>query len=70
METHRGIISYQVIQEFLNVAATKFKTPLSPAEAKLYLHNVLLPLYEISPDIDFYETFLSLKEERGFSFYH
>ena len=27
-------ISFQVIQEFLNVALQKFKTPLSPSEAQ------------------------------------
>jgi predicted nucleic acid-binding protein len=33
LETRLGIISYQVVQEFLHVAARKFAKPLSVSDA-------------------------------------
>lgn len=40
----RGAISYQVAQEFLNLATRKFARPLSAAEAEQFLITVLKPL--------------------------
>jgi predicted nucleic acid-binding protein len=64
-----GIVSYQVVQEFLNVALRKFDKPMTPSEAQLYLAKVLLPLCEVFPDSSLYSQGLSLVEETGFSFY-
>ncbi len=69
LENNSGIISYQVIQEFMNVALSKFVKPLSVNDAKNYLNNVLLPLCEIFPNIPFYEKSLTIRDETGFSFY-
>lgn len=66
---NKGAISFQVIQEFLNVSAGKFKKPLSRQEAGLYLKEVLLPLCEIYPSSEFYMNVLELKERTGYSFY-
>lgn len=66
---YSGVISYQVVQEFLNVATKKFATPLTIAEAKLYLTNLLLPLCEIYPSADLYQYALDIKEQTNFSFY-
>ena len=64
-----GHISYQVIQEFLNVATTKFLVPLSPLEAALYLEKVLIPLCDFYPSGDFYLFALEIKNYTKFSFY-
>ncbi|MCB1324924.1 MAG: PIN domain-containing protein [Spirochaetales bacterium] len=64
-----GIISYQVVQEFLNVATSKFKRPLSTQDARSYLDRVLNPLCEVYPDSVFFATALSLREESGYAFY-
>ena len=37
----RGVISHQVVQEFLNVATQKFANPLSESDALVYLDRVL-----------------------------
>jgi len=42
-----GTVSYQVIQEFYNVAFRKFSTPMSEAEAAFYFSNTFLPLYSV-----------------------
>ena len=64
-----GIISYQVIQEFINVATKKFLTPLSLNDCRLYLNRVLSPLCEIFPSINLYLAGIELMENTGFSFY-
>ena len=43
-----GVISYQVIQEFYNVAVRRFATPMSPSEAQLYFNNVFRPLFSVN----------------------
>jgi predicted nucleic acid-binding protein len=47
IRSHSGVISYQVIQEFYNVAFRKFSTPMSQAEASFYFSNTFLPLYSV-----------------------
>ncbi|MBV8802902.1 MAG: hypothetical protein JO131_08090 [Gammaproteobacteria bacterium] len=37
LDSQHGMISYQVIQEFLNAAIRKFVKPLSMDDAKYYL---------------------------------
>jgi predicted nucleic acid-binding protein len=37
IETRQGIVSYQVVQEFFNVALRRFAEPVSGAEAEQYL---------------------------------
>ena len=69
LDTRRGVISYQVVQEFLNVATRKFTKPMKVAEAELYLARVLMPLCEVFPDSSLYSQALSISSETGFSFY-
>jgi len=69
LETHRGIISYQVVQEFLNVATRKFSDPMTVPEAQLYLARVLMPLCEVFPDSALYSQALSIAGESGMAFY-
>ena len=66
---HLGVISYQVVQEFLSVALRKFEKPFSAKEARGYLDQVLNPLCEIFPSADLYRNSLEIKESAGFSFY-
>jgi predicted nucleic acid-binding protein len=64
-----GFISYQVVQEFLNVALRRFEKPLSTREAELYLDQALIPLCEVFPSPDLYRNALRLQEESGIGFY-
>lgn len=64
-----GFISYQVIQEFINVALLKFKIPFTPDDCKIYLEQVLTPLCKLYPDSDFYLYALTIKEITKYSFY-
>ncbi len=65
----RGVISFQVVQEFLNVAIRKFARPLSTRDCDAYLDRVLTPLCEVFPDMNFYAKGLELAERYKYSFY-
>ena len=69
LQTGNGIISWQVIQEFLNVSTRKFMVPLKPEDAKIYLQKVLHPLCHVFPDLDLYSWALDNFEKTGYSFY-
>ena len=69
LQTGNGIISWHVIQEFLNVSTRKFLVPLKPEDAKVYLQKVLHPLCHVFPDLNLYETALDIQQETGYSFY-
>ncbi|OGN97574.1 MAG: twitching motility protein PilT [Chloroflexi bacterium RBG_13_50_21] len=64
-----GIISTQVIQEFLNVATRKFAIPMKPEDSKAYLRLVMNPLCQVYPDLSLYEAGLDLQFETGYSFF-
>jgi predicted nucleic acid-binding protein len=66
---HKGCISYQVIQELLNVLTKKLKRPISHSDCKKYLDTVLLPLCEIFANIDLYHRALDTMERWQYSFY-
>jgi predicted nucleic acid-binding protein len=47
VDTGKGIVSFQVVQEFFNVAFRRFAQPMSGAEAEQYLITVLRPLLAV-----------------------
>ncbi|MEI8132687.1 MAG: PIN domain-containing protein [Leptolinea sp.] len=69
LQSGNGMISWQVIQEFLNVSTRKFNVPLKPEDAKIYLQKVLNPLCKIFPDLDLFSNALDILEETRYSFY-
>jgi len=64
-----GLISSQVVQEFLNVALQKFVQPMSPADASNYLDEVLLPLCQVFPSEALFHGALAVKLRWRYSFY-
>jgi predicted nucleic acid-binding protein len=69
MREGTGLISFQVVQECLNVAIQKARQPLTRVEAERYLEIVLSPLCLIYPSEPLYRKALSLKERWRYSFY-
>jgi predicted nucleic acid-binding protein len=69
LETGDGVVSYQVVQEFLNVALHRFDRPLAPDEAVRYLRDVLDPLCTVFSSLALYEHAISLQRRWRFSFY-
>mgnify|MGYP000337782560 CR=1 FL=1 len=62
-------ISFQVVQECLNVVLRKAAVPLTPAQARSYMDAVLLPLTQVAPSATLYRHALELKQRWQFSFY-
>ncbi|HUF39735.1 MAG TPA: PIN domain-containing protein [Anaerolineales bacterium] len=69
LQSGAGVISTQVVQEFLNVAEQKFRTPMKAEDAREFLVKVLNPLCKVYPDLSLYETALEIQDETGYSFY-
>ena len=47
IETRGGIVSYQVVQEFFNVALRRFSKPMSALDAEQYLSTTFRPLLSV-----------------------
>lgn len=58
----QGCISFQVVQEFLNLALRKFEPPMSEQQAKRYLQTTLEPLCTVFADVSLYERALAVRE--------
>src|SRR3989338_914785 len=69
LEEGTGLISAQIIQEFLNVALHKFEKPLSWDEAYLYFEEILSPMCGVYPDSELYRKALRIRQDTGYRFY-
>ncbi len=69
LSSQKGVISYQVIQEFCNVAMQKFKQPLTVSDCGNYLENILSTLAIFFPSLDFYQSALKIKQRYEYSWY-
>ncbi len=69
LQTGNGIISWQVIQEFLNISTRKFNTPLKPDDADLYLQKILHPLCLVYPELKIYQNALTIQKKTAYAFY-
>ena len=67
IEMGSGCISYQVVQETLNVAIRKLG--FSAGDARTLFAQVLTPLWKVSPSGVLYERGLTICDRYGFSFY-
>lgn len=69
IRSHSGAISFQVVQEVLNVITGKLATPVQPHDARTFLDDVLRPLWRVYPSSALYHRALDLRLRYGFSFY-
>jgi predicted nucleic acid-binding protein len=69
LTTQKGIISYQVVQEFFNVALRKFSQPMKAADAEQYLGIVFRPLLGVHSSQAHYAEALHLQAKSGLSWY-
>jgi predicted nucleic acid-binding protein len=67
--TGEGIISYQVVQEFFNVALRRFAEPMTVAEAEQYLTTVLRPLLAAHSSATIFFEALRIAERHKISWY-
>lgn len=64
-----GAISWQVVQEFLNVALHKWEEPLSVGDANEYLNGILEPLCSVFPSPTLWRTALSIQAQSQYRLY-
>jgi predicted nucleic acid-binding protein len=69
VDTGKGIVSYQVVHEFFNVAFRRFAQPMSIAEAEQYLITVLRPLLAIHSSPALYVEALRIAGKHRFAWY-
>ena len=67
--TQKGIVSFQVVQEFFNVALRRFAQPMKPADAEQYLATVFRPLLAIHSSQALYSEALRLQSQASLSWY-
>jgi predicted nucleic acid-binding protein len=69
LANHKGVVSYQVVQEFFNVALRRFARPMKTAEAEQYLGTVFRPLLSVHSSAGLYAEALRLQNGGGLSWY-
>jgi predicted nucleic acid-binding protein len=69
LETGAACISFQVIQETLNVITRKLETPATPEDARRFMDQVLVPLWRIMPSQALYHRALDIQAHYRYSFY-
>lgn len=69
LASHKGVVSYQVVQEFFNVALRRFARPMETHEAEQYLATVFRPLLAVHSSAGLYAEALRLQGRGGLSWY-
>jgi predicted nucleic acid-binding protein len=64
-----GIISHQVIQEFVSVALTKFRKVFDPARLVVYLDEVLFTLWKAYPSRETYISAVEIQKQHHLSWW-
>jgi len=67
--SRKGVVSYQVVQEFLNVALRRFAQPMTVADAEQYLGTVFRPLLAVQSSQALYSAALRLTGKHYLSWY-
>ncbi|MGI9296242.1 MAG: PIN domain-containing protein [Pseudomonadales bacterium] len=69
IETGNACISFQVVQECLNVMVRKAEIRFTKEQANNYLDVALSPLLRIYPSVALYKRGLEIQQRYQFSFY-
>jgi predicted nucleic acid-binding protein len=69
VKMRRGMVSYQIVQEFCNLALRRFEPPMTHSEAKQYITAVFDPIFVVPPSSNLYVRALDIHGEHGLSWY-
>jgi predicted nucleic acid-binding protein len=69
LASHTGCISYQVVQEFANVALRKFAQRFSTEQCKQFIEVVMQPLNRVGSSAELFNTALDLRDETRYGLY-
>ena len=65
----KGCISYQVVQEFANVACKKFAVRMSPSDCRHFIDAAMQPMNRVASSTPLVYAALDLQSELRYSFY-
>jgi len=65
----KGVVSFQVVQEFFNVATRRLLAPMSLEEAQWYFEAVFTPLLRVHSSAALYRDALALQSRYKLSWY-
>jgi predicted nucleic acid-binding protein len=69
VNTNRGVVSYQVVQEFFNAALKRFPVPMTLAEAEQYLRGVFRSLLAVHSSLALFAEALTIQTANKLSWY-
>ena len=69
LKSGNGIISFQVVQETLNVMTKKLLVPASSAQAEDFFTRTLAPLWKVNPSPELYRRGLGIQSRYRCGFY-
>lgn len=69
LKSGKGVISFQVVQEFFSVAFRRFAPPMSPSEADQVLAATFRPLLAVHSSYALYGRALELTRAHSISWY-
>lgn len=69
LDANDSAISFQVVQETLNVATTKWDPPMSLDKAEEFMDGTLAPLWKAHPSRELYAKALDLRFRYKYRFY-
>ena len=64
-----GVVSYQVLQEFCNVASAARRLNLSHERVMAYVSQLLEPMNRVASSTELLESALQVRQDTGFTFY-
>ena len=69
VDTRKGVVSYQVVQEFFNVVLRRFAQPMNQIEAEQYLVTTFRPLLAVHSSYSLYVEALQCTRSHSISWY-
>lgn len=64
-----AVISWQIVQETLNVVTGRFKSGISDADYEHLLAGILRPLWQVQPSVAIFSRSLAVQRRYRFSFH-
>jgi predicted nucleic acid-binding protein len=64
-----GVISYQIVQEFMNVSLRQFKATMTVTELERYFFTILLPMMRVSSSTELFLDALQLRATNQLAWY-
>ena len=68
LQNRSAVISFQVMQETLNVITRKLAVPMTAEGAKGFMQNVLAPLFRVPASVPLYNHALDVQARYRYSF--